>query len=108
MRAHAEFAKTTLIGGLLIILPIYISVLLLLKALKGLLGLLAPITNAIPVGVESKQFLAAGVLLAICFFVGLIIRTGIGRRTKNAIEMRCWRSCREGTIFRWPRQPFVR
>ena len=32
MRAIAEFVKTTLIGGLLIVLPVYIAVLLILKA----------------------------------------------------------------------------
>jgi len=33
--AIAEFTKTTLIGGVLIIMPVYLSVLLLLKALAG-------------------------------------------------------------------------
>ena len=36
MRAIAEFVKTTLIGGLLIVLPVYIAVLLILKAVQGL------------------------------------------------------------------------
>ena len=36
MRTIAEFIKTTLIGGLLIVLPVYIAVLLILKALQGL------------------------------------------------------------------------
>ena len=40
MKPLVEFTKTTLVGGLLIILPIYVAVLLLLKAVKGLLGLL--------------------------------------------------------------------
>ena len=40
MRALAEFTKTTLIGGILIILPIYVAVLLLAKAAKGLLEVL--------------------------------------------------------------------
>jgi len=35
MKTFAEFTKTTLIGGLLIILPVYLSVLLLAKALMG-------------------------------------------------------------------------
>jgi hypothetical protein len=36
----AEFAKTTLIGGLLFILPLYIGLLLLAKAALGLLALM--------------------------------------------------------------------
>jgi hypothetical protein len=38
MRTIAEFIKTTLIGGLLIVLPVYIAVLLILKAVQGLLA----------------------------------------------------------------------
>ena len=48
MKTLAEFTKTTLIGGVLIILPIYVSVLLLAKAAKGLLALISPITAGIP------------------------------------------------------------
>ena len=45
MRTLAEFTKTTLIGGVLIILPIYISILLLAKAISGILNLVIPITT---------------------------------------------------------------
>ena len=55
MKALAEFSKTTLIGGILIVLPIYVSLLLLAKAAKGLLALLSPITAAIPASVEFSR-----------------------------------------------------
>jgi hypothetical protein len=50
MKTLAEFTKTTLIGGVLIILPIYVAVLLLAKAVNGLMALLAPVTAQIPAG----------------------------------------------------------
>ena len=86
MRALAEFTKTTLIGGILIVLPIYVAILLLLKALSGLLTVVKPITAGIPAAVEFKQLLAILVLVAICFIMGLIVRTGPGLRAKNAFE----------------------
>ena len=86
MRTLAEFTKTTLIGGVLIILPIYVSILLLLKALSGLMTAVKPITAGIPAAVEFKQLLAILVLVAICFIMGLIVRTGPGLRAKNAFE----------------------
>jgi uncharacterized membrane protein len=86
MKTVAEFTKTTLIGGVLIILPIYIAVLLLAKTVKGLLALLAPVAAQIPAGVEFRQILAIVLLVAICFVVGLIVRTGPGLRAKNAFE----------------------
>jgi uncharacterized membrane protein len=86
MKTLAEFTKTTLIGGLLIILPIYIAVLLLAKATKALLGLLAPVTSQIPADLEFRGILAILLLVVVCFVVGLIVRTGPGLRAKNAFE----------------------
>jgi uncharacterized membrane protein len=86
MKSLAEFTKTTLIGGILIILPIYVSLLLLAKAVTGLLALLKPITAGIPASLEFRGVLAVLALLALCFIAGLIVRTGPGLRAKNAFE----------------------
>lgn len=86
MRTLAEFMKTTLIGGILIVLPIYVSLLLLAKAASGLLALVKPITAAVPASVEVRQIFAILVLAVICFIAGLIARTGPGLRAKNAFE----------------------
>ena len=86
MKTLAEFTKTTLIGGVLIILPIYVAVLLLLKAVKGLLALLTPVTEQLPAAVQFRQIAAILVLVFICFVIGLLVRTGPGLRAKNAFE----------------------
>ena len=57
MKTLAEFTKTTLIGGILVILPIYIAVLLLAKTVKGLLALLV-ISAATPTAVRSPHAIA--------------------------------------------------
>jgi uncharacterized membrane protein len=87
MKTLAEFTKTTLIGGLLVILPIYIAVLLLAKTIKALLALLEPVTAQVPACVEFRQIVAILLLVAICFVVGLVVRTGPGLRAKNAFEL---------------------
>ena len=86
MKTLAEFTKTTLIGGILIILPIYVSLLLLIKAGAGLLALLKPITAGIPASVEFRQVVAALALFVLCFIAGLVVRTGPGLRAKNVFE----------------------
>jgi len=88
MRAIAEFVKTTLIGGLLIVLPVYIAVLLILKSVQGLVTAMKPITAAIPGSGEFEAILAILMLAAICFVAGLIVRTRVGLRAKNFIERR--------------------
>ena len=86
MKTLIEFVKTTLIGGVLIVLPIYVCILLLAKAINGLLGLLAPITAGIPDVIEMRRLAAAVTLVALCFLIGLVVRTGPGLRWKNAFE----------------------
>jgi uncharacterized membrane protein len=86
VKTLAEFTRTTLIGGLLVILPVYVAVLLLAKTVQGLLGLLRPVAERVPASVEFRQIVAILLLICICFVVGLIVRTGPGLRAKNACE----------------------
>jgi uncharacterized membrane protein len=100
MRTLAEFTRTTLIGGLLIILPIYVAVLLLAKAVNGLLSLMAPVAAQLPAGVEFRRIVAILLLVAVCFVVGLIVRTGTGLRAKNAFEQAVLERLPGYTFFR--------
>ena len=86
MKGLAELIKTTLIGGLLVVLPIYLSVLLLAKTVGGLLSLLSPVTAAIPADARFRQVIAILIMIAICLVVGLLVRTTLGRRVKTAFE----------------------
>src|SRR4051812_18071023 len=86
MKRLAEFTKTTLIGGLLIVLPIYVSVLLLAKTVAGILALVAPVAAAIPGAGQFRQVIAILILFFICFVAGIVVRTGTGLRAKNAFE----------------------
>ena len=86
MKGLAELTKTTLIGGLLIVLPIYLSILLLAKTLAAIFALLSPVTAAIPAGAQFRQVIAIVIVLAVCLIAGLIVRTAAGLRAKNAFE----------------------
>ena len=80
MKTITKFLEVTLVGGLLVVLPIWVSLLLLLKAIKGALVLLLPIAKLLPQTVVHDKAVALGLLLVICFMVGLLIRTRPGRR----------------------------
>jgi len=86
MKAIAEFTKTTLIGGVLVVIPIYLSVLLLLKAMAGVMGLVSPITEGLPTTLPFRELIALLMLIASCFLCGIAVRTGPGLRAKNALE----------------------
>jgi uncharacterized membrane protein len=86
MKGLAEFTKTTLVGGLLVVLPIYLSVLLLAKTLTGIFALLSPVTAAIPGDGQFRQIIAILIVMVVCFVAGIVVRTGPGRSAKNALE----------------------
>jgi uncharacterized membrane protein len=86
LKKIAEFTKTTLIGGLLVILPIYLCILLVAKSISVVISLVSPITNQIPAALQFRQLIAFVVLVAACFLAGLVLRTGPGLRAKNALE----------------------
>ena len=86
MKGLAELTKTTLIGGLLVVLPIYVSVLLLAKTLAAIFALLAPVTAAIPAGAQFRQVIAIVIVLVVCLIAGLIVRTRSGRRARKILE----------------------
>ena len=86
MKGLAELTKTTLIGGLLVVLPIYLSILLVARSLSAIVALLSPVTAAIPAGVQFRQVIAVLIVLAVCFVAGIVVRTGPGLRAKNTFE----------------------
>ena len=75
MRTIAEFTKTTLIGGVLVLIPVDLSVLLLLKALGAVVALVAPITAGLPESIPLREVIGMLVLIAACFVCGVAVRT---------------------------------
>lgn len=80
MKTITRFLKVTLVGGLLVVLPVWVSLLLLLKAIKGAMEMLMPIAKLLPQWFVHEKVAALVLLLVICFVVGLLIRTEPGRR----------------------------
>src|SRR6266478_5004794 len=88
MKAFAGFVKMTLIGGLLVVLPIWLTVLLLLKAISGALKVLKPIAALLPQTVVHDDLVALALLLVICFVTGLLMRTRPVQRLGQWLERR--------------------
>jgi uncharacterized membrane protein len=78
--------KVTLIGGLLVVLPLWVSLLLLFKAIKGAMTMLLPIAKLLPQTVVHEKVTALVLLLLICFAVGLLIRTELGKGIGDWLE----------------------
>jgi len=100
MKRILSFLSTSIVGGLLVVLPLWISLLLLLKALSGVRGLIHPLAKTIPEGFIHPDIVAFGALLATCFLAGALMRTRLGRSATEAIE--------EGLLCRIPGYRLIR
>jgi len=76
----------TLIAGILVLAPIYLAVLLMLKALRSLSTLIGPLARLLPGWLPGAQLLSLLLVLLACFFTGTAIRTRLGRGAWVKIE----------------------
>jgi len=86
MRTLLEFVKTTVLGGLLVILPIVLTAILMGKALSLAILALNPVANHLPANVHFTRLVALLLVLLACFLTGLAMRTRLGRLAKDSIE----------------------
>jgi uncharacterized membrane protein len=86
MRRLFDFVVSTLVGGLLILVPLYLAVLLLLKAMASLAGIVAPLAKLLPEWFPAAQVLSIALVLVVAFLIGVALRTGVGRIVRERIE----------------------
>ena len=87
MRYAREFVTSTLVGGLLIVVPAYLAVLLLLKGMKSIGTLVRPFAALLPDWMPVEGLLSLVLVLALCFLVGLAVRTRTGRAVRERMEV---------------------
>ena len=85
IRARGWFVRT-LVGGLLVVVPVYLAVLLLLKAMQSVIGLVRPLAQLLPTWLPGDQLLSLLLVLSLCFLVGLGVRTPTGQAMRERIE----------------------
>jgi uncharacterized membrane protein len=90
MRTFIEFLKTTIMGGLFVLLPVLLFYLLLTEALQAIVGLATPIADLFPKDTfdESKALALVALLLLVgtSFLIGLAMRSTAGRRLGSWVE----------------------
>ena len=86
MRYAREFITSTVVGGLFIVVPVYLAVLLLLKGMKSVAGLVRPFAALVPDQIPAEGLLSLVLVLALCFLVGVAVRTRWGRAARERME----------------------
>lgn len=77
-----QFIKSTLFGGLVVILPIAIIAFFIKWVFQVITDLIQPMTNYALKTYHMPEYVADGIIVSmiilVCFFVGLVVQTSIG------------------------------
>jgi uncharacterized membrane protein len=85
MKQAAKYAATAVLAGLVVLMPIYLSALLLHKAMQSVMGAVRPLAKRLPDGLPAEQVLSLLLVLALCFLVGAVARTRTGRALRERV-----------------------
>jgi len=87
-----KFLKTTMVGGILFLVPIIIFIAVIGKALELSKKLAAPLSVLIPLDsigdIAMVNLLAIGIVLLICFLAGLAAKSTLARNSVGNLESR--------------------
>ena len=86
MKKFGEFVVSSFVRGLLFVVPIYLAVLLLLKAMQSVVGFVKPFAMLLPEWLPAENLLSLLLVLIVCFLIGVAVRTPAGRAIRERIE----------------------
>ena len=90
-----HFLKTSLLGGLVVILPVAILVSVSVWIFDLIASWIQPLTRIVIKDTQTNEFIAETfviiLIVAACFFVGVLVRTRLGGFFYNQVETRILR-----------------
>ena len=90
MKPVVDFMKTTIVGGLLFLVPAVLIILLVKNALELARKILMPIEKLLPIeniaGAAVEHLLAVVLIIVVCFAAGLAARTSPGAKLNAWLE----------------------
>jgi uncharacterized membrane protein len=99
-----KFIKTTILGGVVILLPVLLSIFFLRWLFNFITRMLSPVTKLVVERADMQEHLADLLviltIIALCFFVGLIVKTRLGRFLHRQVEKRILKVVPGYSLFR--------
>ncbi|MFN6161200.1 MAG: DUF502 domain-containing protein [Planctomycetota bacterium] len=81
-----RFLGRTILAGLLVLAPIFLTGLLIAKGFESVASVVKPWRKALPHWLPNEEALSVLLLLTLCFLVGLAMRTGLGRWMQQKLD----------------------
>jgi uncharacterized membrane protein len=72
--------------GFLFLVPIYLAILLLLKAMKSLGKLVQPLVRLLPESFPAESLISLLLVVTLCILVGLVLGTKLGPAMRTRLE----------------------
>ncbi|UCH95861.1 MAG: DUF502 domain-containing protein [Candidatus Aminicenantes bacterium] len=92
MKRIKRFLQTTILGGVIVILPVVLTFFFLRWLFRFITGLIEPITRMLMEQSQLQKYIAdilvIVIIVLICFLIGLIVKTRFGRFLHQTLENR--------------------
>lgn len=92
MKKLKAFLKTTILGGLIVLLPVLLTIFFLRWGVNVVTGMIRPITvmfvDNFHLHKTIAEVLVIFIIVLVCFIIGLIVKTKMGKFTYRVIEKR--------------------
>ncbi len=89
MKSFTTFLRATISGGILFLLPVVLVIMMLGKAHQIMVKISGPLANLLPdrlLGLDGSMILAIILLVLICFFAGLLIKSKRVKQQMGRLE----------------------
>jgi uncharacterized membrane protein len=86
VRFAREFLTNALVGGVLVVVPIYLAALVLLKGMQSVAALVRPFTMLLPAWLPAENLLSLLLVLVVCCLIGIAVRTRVGHALRQRVE----------------------
>jgi uncharacterized membrane protein len=90
MNRIKTFIKTSVVGGLAVLLPAALLFLIFKWLFNWITDIIQPLTNMVLARGQFQEFVAdaivIGIILAFCFVVGTVVKTKVGRYIQENLE----------------------
>jgi uncharacterized membrane protein len=90
MQSLYQFLKTTVLGGLLVLVPVAVCVYIISVVIEKVLKVLGAVAKPLHVksvaGTAAVEVAAILVVIAACFLFGLLVRTAVGQSFGSWVE----------------------
>jgi uncharacterized membrane protein len=86
LKQFRESVVRALVAGVLLVAPVYLAILLLLKAMKSVAGVVRPLARLLPKSFPGETVVSFLAVLIFCLLVGIVLGTPMGQATRIKME----------------------